>query len=111
MATTTHWAPNSAASSATRLGPVDGGGVDDTLSAPARSSRRASSTDADATADGERDEHLLGGAPDHVDDRVAGVGGGGDVEEHQLVGALGVVAGGQLDRVAGVAEADEVARP
>ena len=33
---------------------------------------------------------------------------GGDVEEDQLVGALGVVALGQLDRVAGVAQADEV---
>ena len=32
----------------------------------------------------------------------------GDVEEDQLVGALGVVAGGQLDRVAGVAQVDEV---
>ena len=33
---------------------------------------------------------------------------GGDVEEDELVGALGVVARGQLDRVAGVAEVDEV---
>jgi hypothetical protein len=33
---------------------------------------------------------------------------GGDVEEDQLVGALGVVALGQLDRVAGIAQADEV---
>ena len=33
---------------------------------------------------------------------------GGDVEEDQLVGALGVVALGQLDRVAGVAQVDEV---
>ena len=31
-----------------------------------------------------------------------------DVEEDELVGALGVVAGGELDRVAGVAEVDEV---
>ena len=33
---------------------------------------------------------------------------GGDVEEDELVGALGVVARGELDRVAGVAEVDEV---
>ena len=39
---------------------------------------------------------------------VAVVGRRGDVEEHQLVGALGVVAGGQLDRIAGVAQVDEV---
>ena len=33
---------------------------------------------------------------------------GGDVEEDELVGALGVVALGQLDGVAGVADVDEV---
>ena len=33
---------------------------------------------------------------------------GGDVEEHELVGALGVVALGELDRVARVAQIDEV---
>ena len=32
----------------------------------------------------------------------------GDVEEDELVGALGVVARGQLDGVAGVAQVDEV---
>ena len=32
----------------------------------------------------------------------------GDVEEDELVGALGVVARGELDRVAGVAQVDEV---
>ena len=32
----------------------------------------------------------------------------GDVEEDQLVGAFEVVAGGQLDRVAGIDEVDEV---
>ena len=36
------------------------------------------------------------------------VAGGGDVEEGQLVGALLVVAGGDLDRIAGVAQLDEV---
>ena len=33
---------------------------------------------------------------------------GGDVEEHELVGAFGVVALGELDRVTRVAQADEV---
>jgi hypothetical protein len=33
---------------------------------------------------------------------------GGDVEEHQLVRALRVVALGQLHRIAGVAQPDEV---
>ena len=35
----------------------------------------------------------------------------GDVEEHELVGALGVVARRELDRIAGVADLDEAARP
>ena len=46
---------------------------------------------------GERDEHLVGGAFDHVHH-----GGGdrtrrGDVEERQFVGAFAVVAFGQFD--------------
>ncbi len=40
-------------------------------------------------------------------DRVALLVRGGDVEEHELVGALAVVVRGQLDRVAGVADVDE----
>jgi len=43
-----------------------------------------------------------------VQDEVAPVTGGGDVEEGEFVGALLVVAGGNLDRVAGVAQFDEV---
>ena len=56
----------------------------------------------------EGDEDLLGGAGHDVDDGVAGVGAGGDVEEDELVGTFGVVAGRQLDGVAGVAQTDEV---
>ena len=47
---------------------------------------------ADPAADRERDEDVVGGAPGQVDDRLALVRGGGDVEEHELVGAVGVVA-------------------
>ena len=59
-----------------------------TLSAPARSSASTSATAAHAAADGQRDEHLLGGAPHHVVGRLAAARGRGDVEERQLVGAL-----------------------
>ena len=45
---------------------------------------------------------------DHLQGRAALVGAGGDVEEHQLVGAFGVVARGLLHRVAGVAQRLEV---
>ena len=63
---------------------------------------------ADTAAYRQRNEHLLGGAIDDVDHRVAPVGRRSDVEEDQFVGALGVVARGQLDRVTRVAQPDEV---
>lgn len=56
----------------------------------------------------ERDEYLRGHRLDDVQDQVALVAGGGDVEEGQLVGALFVVARGNLHRVAGIGEIDEV---
>ena len=63
---------------------------------------------ADAAADRERHEHLLGRAADHVEHDVAPFVAGRDVEEHQLVGPFLLVARGHLDRVAGVAEVHEV---
>ena len=63
---------------------------------------------ADSPADGERDEHLLGDLLDDVQRRVASVARRGDVEEHELVGAFRVVTRRELDRIAGVADADEV---
>ena len=62
---------------------------------------------ADAAADGEGDEDLVGGALDHVVGGAAVVGRRGYVEKDELVGALGVVERRQLDRVAGVAQLDE----
>ena len=64
----------------------------------------------DAAADGQRDERPTRGALDDVEERAASFGCGRDVEEDQLVGALGRVALGQLGRVALVDEVDE-ARP
>ena len=63
---------------------------------------------AHAAADGERHEHRLGRARHHVEDDLAPLVRRRDVEEGQLVGALLVVALRDLDRVAGVAQADEV---
>jgi hypothetical protein len=65
---------------------------------------------AHAAADRERHEHLVGRPAGQLDDRRALVGGRCDVEEHELVGAVAVVVGGELDRVPGVADVDE-ARP
>ncbi len=78
------------------------------LSAPAFSSRRTSATDAHAAADRQRDEDLRRDRLDHLEDQVAVVGRRGDVEERQLVGPGVVVALRDLDRIAGVAQFDEV---
>ncbi len=80
----------------------------ETLSAPAESSSRMSLDRAHAAPDRQRDEHLIGRALDDVDHRAAAVGGGGDVEEDELVGAFAVVERGQLDRIAGIAQIDEL---
>ena len=108
MAVTTHWAPNSAAISVISSGRCTAEVLTLTLSAPARSSRRASSTERmpPPTVKGMNTSSAVRAS--HLDHRVAAVARRRDVEEHQLVGAFGVVAGGQLHRVAGVAQADEV---
>ena len=62
----------------------------------------------DAPADRERDEDVVGRPPRELGDRVAGLVRGGDVEEDELVSALGVVALRELDGVARIAEPDEV---
>ncbi len=63
---------------------------------------------AHAAADRQRNEHLRGDRFDDRQDQVALVGGGGDVEEGQFVGALIVVAARDFDGIARVAQFDEV---
>ena len=63
---------------------------------------------ADPAPDHERDEDVVGGPAGELGDRVAPLVRRRDVEEDELVGALAVVALGELDRVARVAQADEV---
>ena len=82
-----------------------------TLSAPARSRLVGVVDGADAAADGERHEDRVRHPPHHVDDDRPRVRGGGDVEEDELVGPLGVVARGALDGVAGVAQVRRSGRP
>src|SRR5690606_3769475 len=60
------------------------------------------------TADRQRHEALLGGAGDDVEDRLAIVGRGGDVEEAELVRACLVIGARSLDRIAGIDQIDEV---
>ncbi|OIQ93428.1 hypothetical protein GALL_246680 [mine drainage metagenome] len=61
-----------------------------------------------AAAHGERDEHLRGNRLDHMQQHVALVAGGGDVEKGEFVRSLVVVARGDVHGVAGVAQADEI---
>jgi hypothetical protein len=63
---------------------------------------------AQPAADGERDEHLFRAARRKLRDDSAALVRRRDVEEDELVGPLGVVARRELDRIAGVAELDEV---
>jgi hypothetical protein len=88
--------------------PGDRGGVERDLVGPGAQQPVHVRHAAHAAADGERDEHLLGGPPHHVVHGVPAAAGRGDVEEGQLVGAFGVVEGGQLHRVPGVPQLAEV---
>ena len=94
---------------ADQLGPLHGRGVDaDLVGAGAQhaSARRRPMRMPPPTVNGMKTCSAV--RVHDVDHRVATVGRRGDVEEDQLVGALAVVARGQLDRIAGVAEVDEV---
>ena len=91
-----------------QLRTLDRGGVDTHLVGAGTQHPPSVLERANPPADRERDEHLLGDPVHHVDRGLTGVARRRDVEEHQLVGALGVVPRGQLDRVTGVAQIDEV---
>ena len=91
-----------------QLRPGDRRGVDPDLVGAGAQQRVDIGDRPHAPADGQRDEHLLGRAPHDVIGRLAITRRRGDVEEGQLVGALGVVAAGQFDRITGIAQPDEV---
>jgi hypothetical protein len=108
IASTTHWAPKTSASSSISSGRATGGRVHaDLVGARVEHGLRVGHG-ADPSADRERDEDVVRGAPGQLDHGVAVLVRGRDVQEDQLVGALGVVALRELDRVARVAQVDEV---
>ncbi len=90
------------------IGVADGGRVEGNLVGSGAEHGAHVVFAADATADGERDEDLIGAAPGQVDDGVALLVRSGDVEEDELVRTFPVVVGSQLHRVAGVADVHEV---
>ena len=63
---------------------------------------------AHTTAHRERNEHLVGHGFDDVQNHVAPIAGGGNVQKGQFVGALFVVTRGNFHRVAGVTQRHEV---
>ena len=108
IASTTHCAPKTCASSSISARARDRRGVDRDL-VGARVEHGVGVGDlAHAAADRERHEHVVRGPARQLDHGRALVGGRRDVEEDELVGALGVVVRGELDRVAGVADVDEL---
>ena len=103
-----HWLPKRVAPAVISSGVRTAARLIETLSAPASSSAAHVLHGADAAAHGERDEDAVGHAAHHVDDDIAALVAGGDVQEDQLVGALAVVDLRLLDRIAGVAQVEKV---
>jgi hypothetical protein len=63
---------------------------------------------ADTTAHGKGQEDLICHAAHHIGNRLLPGRAGDDVQERQLIGAHPVIRPGLLDRVAGIAQIDEV---
>ena len=108
MFTTMHWLPNRRAAWRTSSGSRTAAELIDTLSAPGLQERPDVVEGADPAADGQRHEADLGRPPDHVQQDRPPLVAGRDVQEDQLVGPLGIVPRRHLDRIAGVAEVQEV---
>ena len=103
-----HWSPNFSAASLTKPRRFTAAVLIDDLVGAAGQKLADVLDRAHAAADRERHEAGLGGAPHHVEDGVAVLVARGDVEEGELVGAGRVIGDRRLDRIAGVAQIDEV---
>ena len=103
-----HWSPNFSAASFDEFAPRHRGGVDRDL-VGAGAQQGADVVDgAHAAADRERHEAGFRRAPHDVEDDAAVLVARGDVEESEFVGAGGVVGDRSFDRIAGVAQVDEI---
>jgi hypothetical protein len=108
MAATTHCAPNASAARVSNSGSSTAAVLTDTLSAPARSRASKSPTARTPAADRQRHEADVSRPRHHVQQRPPPLMAGGDVQEHQLIGARRVVGARLLDWVARVAQIEEV---
>lgn len=108
IATTTNWLPYFEAMSLMSSGLRTAALLTVTLSAPAASSRPASSTDAMPPPDGERNIDALGDAGDQLGECAPAFLRRADVEVDQLVGSLFGVASPQFDRVTHVLQTEKV---
>ena len=104
MLTTVAQRPNLPATARSRSGSLTAARVDADLLGPGLDQPGGVVEGADAAADGERHEDLLRHAADHVEQDGPAFVAGADVEEDEFVGALLLVAPGDLDRIAGVAQ-------
>ncbi len=90
------------------VGPRYRGRIDRDLVGTGQQQRADILDPAHPAAHRERHETLLGGAADHVIERVAPLMAGRDVEEAELVGAGCIIDPRLLDRVARIPEIDEI---
>ncbi len=103
-----HWLPNFLAASRHEFRPLHGFGVDRNL-VGAREQQAANILQrAHAAADGQRHEAMLGRAAHDIEQDATLFVAGRDVEEAQFVGPGLVIDHGLFDRIAGIAQADEV---
>ena len=103
-----HWSPNFSAACFDEIAARHRRGVDRDFVGPGSEQRADILDRAHAAADGERHEAGLGGAPHHVEHDAAVLVARGDVEEGELVGAGFVIGDGRGDRIAGIAQVDEI---
>jgi hypothetical protein len=103
-----HWGAVARRRLGKEIGVLDAGRIDADL-VGAGIEKRADIVDGiDAAAHGQRNEHLGGDRLDHVIEESAVFDAGADIEERKLVGPLLVIAARDLDRVAGIAQVDEI---
>ncbi len=89
-------------------GRFDGGGIDADFLRTRLDHLRGIFQRANAAANGEGHENLLGDLLDHFQqDRPAFVPGG-NVEKDELVGTIRFIPAGNFDRIAGIAQIDEM---